>query len=70
LARKPKSLRLDAGKLDDLAPFLGFIGDQFPEIGRRTRKQRCAEIGKPRFSVTPLYEPARLTGSSTKKAPQ
>src|SRR6516164_5637832 len=29
------SVRLDAGKLHYLAPLLGFLGNEFPEIGRR-----------------------------------
>jgi len=43
------SLRLDAGELDHLSPLLGFFSDQLAEVGRRTRKHRAAEIGKPRL---------------------
>jgi hypothetical protein len=28
-----RSLRLDAGELDHLTPFLGFVGDQLAEVG-------------------------------------
>ena len=31
--------RLDARKLDDLAPFLDLFGDQFAEVGARAREQ-------------------------------
>jgi hypothetical protein len=34
--RKPRSsIRLDVSGLDDLAPLLGFVGDQLGEVGRR-----------------------------------
>jgi hypothetical protein len=36
------STRLGAGKSDHLGPLFGFSGDQFSEIGRRTRKHRAA----------------------------
>jgi hypothetical protein len=35
------SLRLDARELDHRGPFLGFVGNEFPEIGGRAYK-RCA----------------------------
>src|SRR5437588_11449210 len=34
---KPPLLRLDAGGLDDLRPFLGLVGDELAEPGRRHR---------------------------------
>jgi hypothetical protein len=34
--------------IDHLAPLVGFIGNQFPEIGRRARKRSAAEISEPR----------------------
>jgi hypothetical protein len=37
-----RSVRLDAGKLDHLGPFLGFSGYELPEIGGRPRKRRAA----------------------------
>ena len=44
-------LRLDVGCSDDLAPFLGFIGDQLAEVGRRSCEHRAAQIGEPRLNV-------------------
>src|SRR5262245_64281756 len=43
------SLRLDVGRHNHLAPFLGFVGDEFAEISRRACKRRAAQIGKPCF---------------------
>ncbi len=40
------SLRLDAGELDHLAPFLGLVGDELAEIGRRAGKRQCPEVRK------------------------
>src|SRR5262245_56325076 len=42
---------LDVGRPDHLAPFLGFIGDEFPERGRCHRHRVNTQAGKPR-----LYE--------------
>src|SRR6516165_2866735 len=41
----------DFGRPDDLAPLLGFLGDQLAEVGGRARKHRAAEIGKPRLHL-------------------
>src|ERR1700722_7766416 len=41
------SLRLDIRELDHLGPFLGFVGNELAEIGRRAGKHHGAEIGKP-----------------------
>src|SRR5262249_62173321 len=43
--RPPGSLRLDAGKLDHLAPLLGFVGDEFPEFsgGHKCRLEAHVE---------------------------
>src|SRR5262249_33734181 len=49
LPRTLWSLRLDVGRHDHLAPFLGFVGDELAEIGRRASKHRAAQIGKPCF---------------------
>ena len=38
------SIRLDARELDDLAPFLSFVGDELGEVGGRTRKHRAAQV--------------------------
>src|SRR6266852_808515 len=45
--RMPRSIRLDAGELDYLAPLLDFPRDELSEVGRRARKHRAAEVGKP-----------------------
>src|SRR5215813_7026958 len=42
------SLRLDASELYHLAPLLGFVYDQFAELGRRSRQRRAAEVGEAR----------------------
>src|SRR5262249_27515965 len=34
------SFRLDAGGLDHLGPFLGFVDDELTEVGRRAGKRR------------------------------
>jgi hypothetical protein len=38
------SLRLDAGGLDHLAPFLGFLGDELAKIGGRARRNSAAQV--------------------------
>src|SRR5262245_20793955 len=44
-----RSVRLDVGCPDDLAPLLGFIPDQLCEIAGRTRNWFAStQIGKPR----------------------
>src|SRR5262245_51494980 len=40
---------LDVGRHNHLAPFLGFVGDEFAEISGRAWKHRAAQIGKPCF---------------------
>jgi len=35
-------LRLGAGRIDDLAPLLGFFGDERAELGRRALKRHAA----------------------------
>src|SRR5215510_11574354 len=47
----PRSLRLDAGRLDHLGPFLGFVGNELAKIGGRARECRAAEVGEPCFHV-------------------
>src|ERR1700689_3918408 len=44
-----RSLRLDVRELDHLGPFLGFIGDELAQIGRRTGEWHGAQSGKPRL---------------------
>src|SRR5207302_10683871 len=42
---------LYARGLDHLAPLLGFVGDELPEVGGRAG-QRCAtQLGKPRLDL-------------------
>src|SRR5262249_13389606 len=40
------SFRLDIGGLYFLVPFLGFVGDQLAELGRRPRQRRAAEVSE------------------------
>src|SRR5262245_33545286 len=44
-----RSLRLDAGELDYLAPLLGFLRDQLAEVGGRARQRRTPHVGKARL---------------------
>src|SRR5262245_33445304 len=46
-----RSFRLDARELDHLGPLLGFVGNEFPEIGGRERDHGAAEVGKPRLDL-------------------
>src|SRR5262245_30662315 len=41
-----KSLRLDAGELHDLRPFLGFLSDELGKVGGRAPKRHAAQLGK------------------------
>src|ERR1700683_4281354 len=43
-----RSLRLDVRRLDHFGPFLGFIGNELAEIGRRAGKWHGAQSGKAR----------------------
>ena len=43
------SLRFDVGSPDDLAPFLGFVGDELPEVGGLARNRHAAEVDEPRL---------------------
>src|SRR5262249_17841812 len=45
------SFWLDAGELDHLGPFLGLIGDELTEIGRRTGEHGATKLGKPRLDL-------------------
>src|SRR5262245_10863168 len=51
LARPRQSLRLDVECPDDIAPFLGFVGDELAEVGRRAWKCGGAPLGKPRLHL-------------------
>jgi hypothetical protein len=39
------SVRLDVEGSNDVAPLLGFLGDQLTELGRRSRQRRAADPG-------------------------
>src|SRR5215475_10139960 len=43
------SLHLDVGGPDHLAPFLGFLGDELAEVGRRADKRCASEVSEPRL---------------------
>ena len=42
----PAKARLDPRELDYLAPLLGFVGHEFPEVGGRTQEHRAAQVGE------------------------
>src|SRR6516162_7700362 len=42
----PASVRLDAGKLDHLAPLVGFVGYELSKVGGRTGEHRSSQIGE------------------------
>src|SRR5215216_2091796 len=44
-------VRLGAGELDHLAPLLGLISDELPEVGGRARKRSAAHVGNPRVDL-------------------
>src|SRR5262249_62291822 len=46
-----RSLRLDFGRPDHLAPLLGVVCDQLAEVGRRAWKCGGAPLGKPRLHL-------------------
>src|SRR5262249_49502168 len=41
------SFRLDARELDHIAPLFGLFGNELSKVGRRARKHRAAQVGKP-----------------------
>src|SRR5262249_10330898 len=45
------SVRLDVGSPDYLAPFLGFVGDQFPKFSGREREHGATQVGKARLDL-------------------
>jgi hypothetical protein len=45
------SVRLDAGELDHLRPFLGFVGDELAKVGGREREHVATQVGKPRLDL-------------------
>ena len=40
-------LKPDVGRADDLAPLLGFVGNDLVEVGGRAGNQGAAEVGQP-----------------------
>ena len=44
-------LRLDFGRPDHLAPLLGFVGNELPEVYRRHRHRHSAKVGEPRLHL-------------------
>jgi|SRR5215470_14145651 len=55
-------LWLDVREFDHLASLFSFFGDELPEVGRRAREHRAAEIRKPRLH--PRIGEAGSVGSS------
>src|SRR5262249_24006582 len=47
------SVRLDVSSPNYLAPFLGFVGDELAEVGRRAWKCGGAPLGKPKTIAVP-----------------
>src|SRR5262249_27573557 len=45
------SICLDACELHHLAPLLGFLGDEFTEVGGREREHVATQVGKPRLDL-------------------
>ena len=45
-----KLFGLDACKLDDRRPLIGFVGDELAKVGGRASDHRAAEVGEPRFN--------------------
>src|SRR5712671_4296047 len=44
-------LRFNTCELDDLGPFLGFVGDQLAEVGWRAGEHRAPQICKARLHI-------------------
>src|SRR5262245_65566257 len=51
MQRRDASLRLDVRRPDHLAPLLGFVGDEFAEVGGRARQRRTTYIAKARLEL-------------------
>jgi hypothetical protein len=45
------SLRLDVEGPDDVAPLLGFVGDEFAKVSGREREHVATQVGKPRLDL-------------------
>src|SRR6516164_9835755 len=48
MERLRRSLRLDVCRPDHLAPLLGFVGNEFAEIGRRHWNWNTTQVSEPR----------------------
>src|SRR5215468_9752514 len=53
-----RTLRLDVGRPDHLAPLLSLFGDELAEIGGRTRKRDAPKVCEPRLQ--PGIDEARI----------
>ena len=74
--RVGQSLWLDAGELDHLAPFLGFVGDQLAELGRRTGSgtpprsaRRAFSFGSASPALTALFSTSTTSAGVLRGAP-
>ena len=47
LSLGPRSSRLDVRTPDHRCPLLRIIGDEFPEVGGRSRSHVAVQVGKP-----------------------
>jgi len=47
----PALIDRNAGEFHHFAPFLGLVGDQFAEFGRRHRFGNAADLGQPRHQL-------------------
>ena len=56
----PRSTRLDADGLDDLAPLLGFLSEEPAEVSGRARKDWTGRLGQPRLDLG-IGEPALIS---------
>ena len=49
---KPGYRSVDVGRPDHFAPFLSFVGDEFPEFGRRHWRRHIRKVGEPRVRAS------------------
>ena len=47
----PGLIHRNAGKFHHFAPFLGLVGDELAEFGRRHRLRNAADLGEPRHQL-------------------
>src|SRR5262249_18117965 len=48
-AARARLIGLEASKLDDLGPLLGFVGDELAKVAGRARKHSATKVGKARL---------------------